>query len=185
LTHKFGTVDAPVAEVHRCFSDIESWPQWMPGVRAIRVLERSGARALVELDRSTRRRRQKTTAELVFTPNGLHERQVTGPIKEWDAKWRFQVGPGNAGTLVSCQLELDLGFIGLFVPAKSIERWIDRTFEKVLQGVRDQLRLARSANVAEERAQPAARTSRIQVFATPTELEIWIDDRKYVAHAAD
>ncbi len=185
MTHKFGTVDAPMEEVRRCFSDIESWPQWMPGVRAVRVLERSDTRALVALDRVSRRRIQKTTVELFFTPNGVHERQVAGQVKNWDARWRFQVGPRNTGTLVSCRLELDLGLVGLFVSAKKIQRWIDRTFEEALQGVRDQLRLEGSTRAAEERARPEPRVSRIQVFATPTELEIWIDDRKYVAHAAD
>lgn len=185
MIRKFGTVDVPVEVVRWIFSDIESWPQWMPTVRAVRILERSQTRALVEVDRVHRRRIQKTTFEFHFDPHGYRERQVAGMAKKWESAWRFQAGPRNIGTLISCRLELDMGFIGLFAPSRMIQRWIDRTFEATLQGLRDQAHLAGSKSTDGEIVQPEARPSRIQVFATPTALEIWVGDRKYVAHVAD
>ncbi len=185
MIRKFGTVDVPVEAVRRMFTDIESWPQWMPAVRAIRVLERSTTRALVEIDRVQRRRTQTTTFELLFQSNGYRERQVAGMAKKWESDWRYQHGPQNIGTLVSCRLELDMGLIGLLAPSRMIQRWIDRTFERTLQGIQDQAQLTASEAAVGEGAHPESRVLRLQVFATPTELEIWIGDRKYVAHAAD
>lgn len=185
MIRKFGTVDAPVEVVRRLFSDIEAWPQWMPTVRDVRVVERSDTRTVAEIDRIHRRRVQTTTFEFLFSPNGQVERQVAGMAKKWESSWRFQAGPQGIGTLVSCRLDLNMGLIGLFAPSKLIQRWIDRTFAKTLLGVRDQARLAGSKTAAGEIEQPLERISRIEVFATATELEIWIGDRKYVAHIAD
>jgi len=185
LIHKFGTVDAPVEMVRGHFADIESWPQWMPTVRAVRIIERSEKRVVAEIDRVQRRRTQTTAFEFRFDATGQRERQVRGPARKWEADWRFQVGPRNAGTVVSCRLELDLGMMGLLAPARSIQRWIDRTFEEVLQGLRAQTRLERSVRAAGESEQPEAQIASLRVIATPTELEIWIGDRKYIARAAD
>jgi ribosome-associated toxin RatA of RatAB toxin-antitoxin module len=185
LIHKFGTVDAPVDVVRRYFSDIESWPQWMPTVRAVRILERSEKRVVAEIDRVQRRRTQTATFEFNVDPTGQRERQIKGPAKRWEADWRFQVGPRNTGTVVSCRLELDMGIAGLFAPAKLIQRWIDHTFDETLRGVGDQARLVGATRAAGESAQAEAEISSIRVFATPTELEIWIGDRKYLARAAE
>ena len=184
MIRKFGTVDAPVETVRALFADLDSWPQWMPTVRDVRVRERSANRAVAEIDRVPGRRVQTTTFEFLFNPNGHLERQLAGKAKKWESDWRFQVGPQNTGTLVSCRLELDMGFIGLLAPARMIQRWIDQTFEKTLRGARDQVHLAAAKSTVTHGA-PAAAVATIRVFATPTELEIWIGDRKYVAHAAD
>jgi hypothetical protein len=176
MIRKFGTVDAPVEVVRRIHCDIASWPQWMPGVRAVRIL--------AEVDRTRGRKIQTITFEFLFNAYGYRERQVAGMLKKWEADWRFQAGPNNAGTLVSCRLELQMGLLGLFAPTQMIQRWIDRTFEATLRGLLDQARLA-GDTAAGEFESPAVCTSRIQVFATPTELEIWIGDRRYAAHAMD
>ncbi len=184
MIRKFGTVDAPVEVVRALFADIESWPQWMPTVREVRVLERSETRVLAEIDRIQRRRVQTTTFEFLFSSNGQIERQIAGMAKKWESNWRFQTGPRNTGTLVSCRLDLDMGLMGLLAPSRMIQRWIDETFEKTLRGAREQARLPDAAT-AVVGAEPAAPVPRVQIFATPTELEIWIGDRKYVAQATD
>ncbi|MCP4202724.1 MAG: hypothetical protein GY769_12415 [bacterium] len=185
MIRKFGTVDAPVEVVRGLFANLESWPQWMPAVREVRVLERSETRALAEIDRTHGRRIHTTTFEFLFNPNGQRERQVAGIARKWESDWRFQVGPQDTGTLVSCRLELNMGLIGLLAPSRMIQRWIDRTFEKTLRGIREQARLSESEAALESGAPGEFHMPGIQVFATPTELEIWIGDRKYVAHAAD
>lgn len=185
MIRKFGTVEVPVEVVRRTFADLESWPQWMPTVRAVRVLERSENRGVAEIDRFQRRRVQTTTFEFVFKPNGQIERQIAGPARKWESAWRFQDGPHGTGTLVSCRLDLDMGLLGLLAPSKMIQKWIDRTFAKTLRAVQDQAKLAQTASATDKTVQADAQTSGIQVFATPTELEIWIGDRKYIARAAD
>jgi len=185
VIRKFGTVDAPVKVVRAVFADPESWPLWMPKVRAVRILERSGARAILEVDRVESFWAQTTTIELVFTPNGQHERQLAGRAKKWVADWRFEEDQQNRGTLVSCRLDLDIGFMSLLISSKTTQRWIDHNFEQILRGVSRQIHPAKPEKDMGEGEPAEVTTSKIQVFATPTGLEIWIDGRKYVAHAAD
>ena len=185
MIRKFGTVDAPVDVVRGIFADIESWPQWMPSVQTTRILERSDSRVVAEIDRRIGRRARTATFEFRFKPDGHVEHQIRGSAKKWESQWRFQVGPRHVGTLVSCRLQLDMGIIGLLASSKRIQRWIDRTFEETLDGLQRQARLDADKTVAGKGARSEVPISRIQVFATATGLEIWIDGRKYVAHAAD
>jgi len=185
LIRKFGIVDAPIPVIRDIFADLEAWPQWMPTVRAVRVLERSQERALAEVDRIHRRRVQTTTFEYRFGPDGQTERQVAGIAKKWESAWRYETGPHGQGTLVSCRLDLDMGFVGWFAPAKMIQDWIDRTFDKTLRALGEQAQLIEPRARPDEPTRTEIHPSTIQVFATPGELEVWVDGRKYVARAAE
>jgi ribosome-associated toxin RatA of RatAB toxin-antitoxin module len=181
MIRKFGSVDAPPPEVRRILLDIESWPQWMPGIRATRILERSEKRILAEVTRSEFGAVHKTRLEFFLSSTGYLERQVKGIARRWEGDWRIVESPSGNGSIVSCNLDVDLGFYGIFMPGRMMQRTIDRSFEKIMRGVEKRVERQRSASATDRSSSLLAGVHRIQVFATPTGLEIWLDDRKYVA----
>ncbi len=178
MIRKFGSVGAPPNLVRRIFLDLESWPIWMPGIRAVRILERSGDQVVAEVQHARRPGFRKARLELREHSTGYFERQV-GSQAKWEADWRFLEEPRGRGTVVSCRIDFDLGLIGALAPRGMVQKFIDRTFDQALSGASGRARMTMAEHpVASEPVDAAS--LRIRVFATPLELEIWIGDRKYV-----
>jgi len=185
MIRKFGGVDAPPEEVRRILLDIESWPQWMPNIRATRVLERSEKRILAEVTRAEFGAVHKTRLEFLLSATGYLERQVKGFTRRWEGDWRIVGSPTGHGSIVSCKLEVDLGIYGIFMPGRVLQRTIDRSFEKIMRGVEKRVERQHNDSTTDRSGSLLDGVDRIQVFATPTGLEIWLDDRKYVARPSE
>jgi ribosome-associated toxin RatA of RatAB toxin-antitoxin module len=186
VIRKFGSVDAAPGEVLRILLDIESWPQWMPNIRATRVLERAEKRILADVTRAEFGAVHNTRLEFLLGANGYRERQVKGIARKWEGDWRIVESKDGRGSIVSCKLDVDLGFYGFFMPGRLVQRTVDHSFEKIVRGIENRVDREREPAPADDMSgSPLEGVERIQVFATPTGLEIWLDERKYIARPSE
>ena len=183
MIRKFGSVDFGPSEARRIALAAESWSQWMPNIRSTRVLESSQQRILVEVQRVQGRRVHKTRLELLPNSTGYTELQVSGLAKRWDLDWQFRPAPSGVGTVISCKFDVDFGFFGLFVSRRTVQRAVDKTFDKILRGLEAQASRDRSERPdrALEPESSLEDVRHIRIFTTESGLEIWLGDSKYVA----
>lgn len=186
MIRKFGGVDASPEETLRVLLDIESWPEWMPNIRATRILERTENRILADVTRAEFGAVHNTRLEFLIGAGGYLERQVKGLARKWEGDWRIVAAPGGRGSVVSCKLDVDLGLYGFLMPGRLVQRTVDQSFEKIMRGVSRRSRQPeKMVEAPTESRSPLEGVECIQVFATPTGLEVWLDGRKYTARPAD
>jgi coenzyme Q-binding protein COQ10 len=113
-------------------SDIESYPSFVPGCRAARIVERDGDRLRVEnvFGFGPLRQLFETRAELK-PPGELAIVSRDGPWRHFSMNWRFL--PDRAGCRLSCDVALDfeshmLNLVAS-VAAVEVERKVLAAFE--------------------------------------------------------
>lgn len=183
MIRKFGRVDAPVEEVRGLFQDVAGWADWMPSIESVEVRDRSAERMVAEIVQSFTGRRMRQTMEYQFGSRGYGERQVAGRMKSWEAAWWFLEPPEGRGTVVSARFEFDLGFGGLFVSPRKIDRTIEHLFQRTVERAEERLRAASPR--PDEAVSEADRETRIRLFEVPEGLEVWINERRYLARPID
>ena len=172
---RFASIDAPVEAVRTVFIDFVRWPEWMPGVREVSILESGDDYAILDTIHhqfgQTFHIRQRCRIE----PDGLRQRQISGKFKSWESRWRFVTPPEGEGTTVSCEMHLDPGLVAWILPKKIIRGMLDRLFEDCLTGAEEQAR----ALVRAERGVADDREVLLQVFETDGGLEIWVEGQRF------
>ena len=118
----------------------------------------------------------------VFGEEGFTEHQISGFARSWDAEWRFRPAPDRGGTVVGLEVELDMGLLGFFVSGRSVRDTVERMFDATAREA--SARLSRSGAAAQA-AGAAIEPSRIRIVQTDAGLEVWLDDRRYIALPAD
>lgn len=182
MIRKFGAVDVPPREALAVLLDIESWPEWMPNIRAARILERAEKRILADVTRAEFGATHTTRLEFLVGRHGYTERQVKGIARRWEGTWRLTPAADGHGTVVSCSLDVDLGFYGLLMPGRLVQRTVDRSFEGIIRGIERRAERGSGGQAGGMlQGDHLARAERIRIYATPSGLEVWIDERKYVA----
>jgi ribosome-associated toxin RatA of RatAB toxin-antitoxin module len=185
VIRKLGRIKAAPETVRAMFRDVARWPEWLPSIVSTEIVESDAERCLALVHQVLHGRTSGQTIELRFTSQGYVERQIAGRLKHYEADWRFLPDREGGGTLVSAGIRLDLGVFGLFVARRTVQRTIDRTFEETLRGAHKQIRLLGTPAPGRPAEAPVPRETRIRVYETVAGLEIWVDDRRYVAPAAD
>ena len=96
----------PVGFLFELVSDIEAYPHYMPGWRAVRVLARTPGRVVVEqiVSLAGLRVRFVSTAD-ADPPRQLEIRTSDAPFRHFRLRWRFAV-EGPAETVVQAGLEV-------------------------------------------------------------------------------
>src|SRR3990170_8414330 len=107
-------IRAPLADVYRVAKDVEKFPEFMPDVQSIRVLDRSGGRVTVEWIGVMQGRKIRWVEEETWD-DAAHQsafRLVEGDFSKFEGSWCFEVVP--AGTQISLALdyEMDLPLAG-------------------------------------------------------------------------
>lgn len=188
MIRKYGRVSAPVAIVRSMFFDIESWPEWMPDFRAVRLLEDAGDYLLYEVKQVQGNGIRTSRLEYRFHETGYAERLVSKGylMKAWTADWNFQKPPAGEGTIVTCRVDAKVRFLGIAPPRMIVQSIIDKYFARMLASAEEQARLLMTPDEVETRIDSVpAEQVQIQLFATPDGLEVWIGDQKYVAFPED
>lgn len=99
-------VNKPPALVYALVSDVENYPQFVPGCVAAEILERSEGEVVAKLTvKRGALRTHFTTRNRQSPPDQVHMQFVDGPFRALDGYWRF-VPVGDHG----CQIELQLNY---------------------------------------------------------------------------
>ena len=126
------------------------------------------------------------TMEFRFHGDRLVQKQIAGRFKKWEAEWHLMPSD-EGGTVMSMSLDIDFGFLGLFVSARTVSDAVDDWFTQLAAAAEKRLapRLPRRAPAALD-GPPAADDGEVllQVFQTVDGLEIWIGKQRYFIPAS-
>ncbi len=174
MIRKYIHIEAPVETVTALFHDYERWAEWMPGIRSVKVLERTGDLITIKLTHSQMGQTLRQIVECRLLPTGLAQRQIKGRFRKWDTKWRFQPSPKGSGTTIALEFDLDIGMLDMVLFSGLVRRSVDRMVRVCARNIQN--RLDAQSGVQ----QPlAAHESEIllQVFDIGGELEVRVGDR--------
>ena len=172
---RFGSIDAPEEVVRQVFYDFVRWPEWMPGVREVTVLEADDNQAVLECIHHQFSQTFRIKQRCRIEPDGLRQSQISGKFKSWESRWRFVTPPEGEGTTVSCEMQLDPGLVALFLPKRVLRGFLDRLYEDCLSGAEAQARVL----TATAEAPGAEPEMLLQVFETDSGLEIWVEGQRF------
>lgn len=172
---RFGSIDAPEEVVRQVFVDFSRWPEWMPGVKEVNVLEAGDDYAVIDVVHQQFGQTFHIKQRCRIEPDGLRQSQISGKFKSWESRWRFVTPPEGKGTTVSCEMQLDPGLVALFLPKRVLRGFLDRLYEDCLSGAEAQARVL----TATAEASGTELETLLQVFETDSGLEIWVEGRRF------
>jgi hypothetical protein len=181
----YGQIDAPVDLVRSIFIDPENWPLWLPGVEEVTVLSRSEKGFLVDVGGRYLGRQMHGEMECIIQPDGLRQRQLSGWLKQWDTLWRFLTPPDGRGTTLACEVEMNLGLLGVFTPSRMVHSFVDRVFADTREQVDRRTRELQTEKRAIPEHLAAEVTRLLRVYETPSGLEVWIGERRYLLPSSE
>lgn len=188
MIKKMTSMAVPVDSVQEVFKEIEAWPQWMPAIRHIRVLEKTESAAQIEVRSVMLGMEFDQTMNFRILGRRIVQKQIAGRFKKWEADWRFLPSPDGAGTTLSMSLDMDFGFLGMFVPrrtvANEVNEWFNELAARAEARTKNRLLQRSSAAVAGNVPAPAQGETLLQVYQTADGLELWIGQLRFVMPAA-
>jgi carbon monoxide dehydrogenase subunit G len=185
VIRKYARIDAKPETVRTIFREVEQWQSWMPSIESVQVIERSEERALVVVRQRMAGRMSVQKLDLQFDEQGYTETQISGRLKRWKAVWRFAEPPTGKGTVVSTQVDISLGMARFFVPYRVVQRMIDELHEKIVDRAEARARRREAKRMPTIWGVLPGQKLEIRVYETPTELEVWLGDRRFVLPAAE
>jgi uncharacterized membrane protein len=134
-------IHAPLETVYAVARDVEAFPQFMPDVKSVRILEKSadGSRTLTEwVAYASQLKLQVKWTEEDLWDNAAHTcrfRQVKGDYDQMEGLWEFL--PHPEGTLFRSTLdyELRVPLLGALVQ-KVIHHLVTQNLQGILDGVK-------------------------------------------------
>ncbi len=174
MIRKYARFQESPERVRALFAEVLAWPHWFPGIRSVRRIEQSAGTQIVDLVQDSMGREWKQRLEIRTTSLGFDQRQLRGRLKRWDLSWRFQEPPDGEGTTLALELDVDLGLVGRFTPARVLQQGIDRLFREVVEQARERLREEAPAPQVEGATRPV-----VEVLSTPAGLEVRWAGRRY------
>ena len=175
MMRRFGSVDAPAEMVRQVFVDFVRWPEWMPGVQEVTILEAADDHAVLDVLHRQFGQTFHIKQRCRIEPDGLRQSQISGKFKSWESRWRFVTPPEGSGTTVSCEMQLDPGMVAWILPKRTLRGLLDRLFEDCLTGAELQARaLTEAADTA------LTEETLLQVFETDAGLEIWVEGQRFL-----
>jgi len=177
MIRKFSHLDAPPELVRSIFIDFEGWPTWQAGMTSCDVLDRGETTAELEIYGRFMGHRMHGILDCRIEPEGLFQHQRIGWLKKWDMHWHFLVPPDGHGTTLACEVDVDAGLLGNFVPKSFIRRFLQRVFSETV----DNLNARCAELIASARPEPARDGDTItllEIFETPVGYEVLVGDRR-------
>lgn len=133
-----GTLPHPCRDVFQVVADVERYPEFVPGWRETRVLERDrgGLRVEQAFGVGPARWRFESTARLE-PPRTVRIRSHGGPFRSLSIDWRFDPASAGSGCRVVLEVRADLHTRMLeAVYAPLLERQMDELWEVFSRRVR-------------------------------------------------
>lgn len=102
-------IQGPADEVYALAKDMESFPEFMPDVQSVKVVERDAARTVTEWNTDV------DGAEILWTEEDHFDdaarrityRLIEGDLEKFEGEWRFEESP--EGTRVTLTVDFDFG----------------------------------------------------------------------------
>ena len=185
MIRKYVRVDAHPETMRDLFREVEQWPSWMPSIESVEVLERSDDRAVVMVRQRLAGRVSSQKLDLQFEAQGHTETQLSGRLRRWKAVWRFVEPPTGRGAVVSTHVDIALGAARFFVPKSVVQRMIDNLHAMIVSRAEARARRREARRMPTVWGVLPGQKLSIKVYETPTELEVWLGDRRFVLPAAD
>ncbi len=110
-------IAAPLAEVYARAKAVEDFPQFMPDLETVEILERWNGNTLSRWVGLMQGRKIRWVEEDLWDDHG-HRctfRQREGDFTRYEGTWRFEVTPDGTRATVEVEFELDLPLAGALI----------------------------------------------------------------------
>lgn len=133
-------IRAPLDEVYRVAKDVEKFPQFMPDVESIRVLERREDVVVVEWTGVILGRRVRWVEEERWddTAHRSRFRLVEGDFTRFEGIWSFQAVPEGTQTALTLEYEMELPLAGPLL-SNVLRVLVRKNLESMLAALKGQL----------------------------------------------
>jgi ribosome-associated toxin RatA of RatAB toxin-antitoxin module len=141
------TIHAPLDEVYRVAKDVERFPEFMPDVESIRVLEREGSRTVTEWVGLVQGRKIRWVEEDHWD-DAVHVctfRQREGDFTTYEGRWAFEAVPEGTRTTLNLVYEMDLPLAGALL-SNLLRVLVRKNLESMLAALKGQLEGVRPAH---------------------------------------
>ena len=185
MIQKYLKIQAPKEQVMAEILDIDSWPQWWPGVKQATIQRQEPNLNVVDLVISVSMTVNMTMEFDLSLEDTIRFRQLEGWFKRYKGEWRLMTGQNDSGTTLKVTTELECG---AFVPKAMVYSKLGDSlnlFEAQLnQRLKEKGTATPAASPAADTAESRQKKGVAHVFPTNEGLEIWIAGRPYLARAA-
>jgi len=133
-------IRAPLAEVYRVAKDIEKFPEFMPDVQSIRILDRTGPRLTVEWVGLMQGRKIRWVEEETWD-DAAHRstfRLVEGDFTKFEGSWSFAAAPEGTEAVLVLDYEMELPLAGALL-SSLLKVLVRRNLESMLTSLKGQL----------------------------------------------
>lgn len=140
-------IRAPLEEVFRVAKDVERFPDFMPDVQSIRILERDGSRLTVEWIGLMQGRKVRWVEEETWD-DAAHRsvfRLVEGDFSKFEGTWAFQAVSDGTSTTLDLDYEMELPLAGALL-ATLLKVLVRKNLESMLASLKGQLEGAARAH---------------------------------------
>jgi ribosome-associated toxin RatA of RatAB toxin-antitoxin module len=116
-------------------NDVESYPQFVPGCAAARVISRGEGEVVAALDiRKGLLRTSFTTRNTLRDGDSVHMALVEGPFRSLTGVWKLLPICAPSGEPLGCRVELEVNFeLSAAIPGS----WLGPLFEQTVAGLVD------------------------------------------------
>ena len=132
-------INGPVDKVYECAKDVESFPEYMPDVKEVRILERDGSRVVSQWTASIPEFGMtiKWSEEDLWDDQAMtcDFRLVKGDYAAYSGKWTFTEVDGGARFDSIVDYEYDVPLIGPLIQGL-VQRKVKENVDKILEAVK-------------------------------------------------
>lgn len=140
-------IRAPLADVYRVAKDVERFPEFMPDVQSIRIVERSGPRVTVEWVGVMQGRKIRWVEEDTWD-DAAHRSTfhlLEGDFSKFEGSWSFIAVPDGTESTLVLDYEMDLPLAGALL-ANLLRVLVRKNLESMLASLKGQLEDAARAH---------------------------------------
>lgn len=133
-------IRAPLADVYRVAKDVEKFPEFMPDVQSIRVLDRRGGGVTVEWIGVMQGRKIRWVEEDTWD-DAAHRsafRLVEGDFSKFEGSWSFEAVPEGTQTSLVLDYEMELPLAGALL-SNLLRVLVRKNLESMLVSLKGQL----------------------------------------------
>ena len=191
MIRKFAHFAASPETLAALFGAVESWPNWMPGVERVSVVQdgpagAEGRRLVARIDQRFQGRHFNSLVEIRIDPLRLQQRQLEGLLGRWEVGWSFRPGPDGRGTTLVVEIDYELGMLRFLGARRFFDSRLRDQLETLIENVEQQLAVGTDRREEREGADHATSDGAehlddvvLRLFETPRGLEAEYLGRRY------